>query len=136
MPRTADFPALYARLRALIEPYADRLTVTADTPENYSLDAGYSAQYKRTVFFGAVQIKKNYVAYHLIPVYTNPALLDDISAPLRKRMQGKSCFNFTALDDEMLAELAQLTDRGFQSFAAAGLISSPDETKAEASAGG
>lgn len=132
MARTADFPALYGRLRTLLEPYAARLTVTADTPENYSLDAGYSAQFKRTVFFGAVQIKKNYVSYHLMPVYTRPALLDGLSERLRARMQGKSCFNFTVLDDATLAELAQLTERGFESFAADGLVEPPTEQAAAA----
>jgi hypothetical protein len=43
-----------------------------------------------------VQIKKNYVIYHLMPVYLNPGLLEGMSPGLRKRMQGKSCFNLPA----------------------------------------
>jgi hypothetical protein len=34
-----------------------------------------------------------------------------MSPGLRKRMQGKSCFNFTKLDEELFAELAVLTER-------------------------
>jgi hypothetical protein len=37
-----------------------------------------------------------------------PDLLAGISDGLRKRMQGKSCFNFTAPDDVAFAELADL----------------------------
>ena len=44
--------------------------------------------------FAAVQIKKSYVSFHLFPVYLDPSFLDGISDSLRKRMQGKSCFNF------------------------------------------
>ncbi len=56
------------------------------------------------MFFGAAVIKKNYVSFHLMPVYVHPDLLEGISDGLRKRMQGKSCFNFKALDEDTLAE--------------------------------
>ena len=44
----------------------------------------------RPLFAAAVQIKKSYVSFHLMPVYANPALLDSLSPALRKRMQGKA----------------------------------------------
>jgi hypothetical protein len=56
-----------------------------------------------------VQLKKNYVSYHLMPIYTDPSLLDEISDALRARMQGKSCFNFTSVDENLFAELGTLT---------------------------
>jgi hypothetical protein len=31
-----------------------------------------------------------------MPLYMNPALTKTISPPLKKRMQGKTCFNFKA----------------------------------------
>jgi hypothetical protein len=31
-------------------------------------------------------------------------------------MQGKSCFNFTAIEEDLLAELAQLTQQGAERF--------------------
>lgn len=67
-------------------------------------------------WFGAVQLKKSYVSYHLMPVYDDPTMLDDISAELRARMQGKSCFNFTTVDDGLFAELGRLTATGAASF--------------------
>lgn len=50
------------------------------------------------------------VALHLMPLYSQPELLDRISPALKKRMQGKSCFNFTKMDETLLAELAALTE--------------------------
>lgn len=61
---------------------------------------------------GAVQIKKRYVSFHLIPVYAIPALGKTISTSLQKRMQGKSCFNFTSIEPAHVKELAALTKRG------------------------
>ena len=75
------------------------------------------------MFFGAVQIRKSYVAYHLYPVYTNPELLDEISAPLKKRMQGKSCFNFKQeITEEQLDGIKELTQKSYKKFIEIGYI--------------
>ncbi len=63
-----------------------------------------------------VQIGKDYVSFHHMSVYARPDLLKDISMKLRARMQGKSCFNFTAFDKALFAELEDLTVRGFDAF--------------------
>jgi hypothetical protein len=51
-----------------------------------------------------------------MPVYVNPSLLDDVSPNLKKRMQGKSCFNFTTADPVLIEELAVLTQAGFDDY--------------------
>jgi hypothetical protein len=53
----------------------------------------------------------------------NEPLKATISPALRKRMQGKACFNFKAMPEPaLLAELRALTDAGFRHFEAAGYI--------------
>ncbi len=66
-----DFQATFERLK-ILQKYEKRLTVTADKPGAYYLDAGYSEKLKRRIFFGAVTIKKNYVSFHLIPATPTP----------------------------------------------------------------
>ena len=75
---------------------------------------------KKPLYFGSVKINKNYVSFHLMPVYVLPELLLGISLDLKKQMQGKSCFNFKSLNDELLQELKVLTERGFSSYQEAG----------------
>ena len=116
MPNTTQFPLVFMRLKSLLEPYALVLVVAADTAEVYYLNTHYVERYHKEVFLGAAQIKKNYVSYYLMPVYMCPDLLADLSPRLRKRMQGKSCFNFTAIEEDLLAELAQLTQQGAERF--------------------
>ena len=70
----------------------------------------------RPLFAAAVQIKKNYVSFHLVPVYMNPELLKTVSPALRKRMQGKSCFNFTTIEPAQVKELSALTKKGLAGF--------------------
>jgi hypothetical protein len=65
-------------------------------------------------------VGKRYVSFYLMPVYSHAELLDGVSPALRKRMQGKSCFNFTTPDEAFLAELEALTARGYEHFEADG----------------
>jgi hypothetical protein len=39
-----------------------------------------------------------------------------MSLELRRRLQGKSCFNFTAIEEPLLRELETLTARSFDAF--------------------
>lgn len=111
-----NFSQTFLKLKKILKKYEPKLTVTVSDKTNYSLDAGYSGKYKRNIFFGAVNIKKNYVSFHLMPVYVFPDLLKNISPELRKRMQGKSCFNFKNITASELNELEILTSQGFQAF--------------------
>ena len=106
-----NFPQVFERLKAILSGYQDLAVLTADNPENYMLNTGYVQQYKKELFLGGVQIKKNYVSYHLMPVYMYPDLLENVSPQLKKRMQGKSCFNFKQVDEALFQELGQLTQR-------------------------
>jgi hypothetical protein len=111
---THDFEAVFARLKDLLATYEPQLVLEHDTAGNYYLNAPVLGPNQKPLFFGAVQVKKHYVSYYLMPVYLYPDLLDDISPGLKKRMQGKSCFNFKAVDEDLFAELAGLTRRGFE----------------------
>ena len=109
MPTQDDFTVIFETLKRILQEYEGRVVITADTPENYSLNTQFSKKFNKELFFAAVSIKKNYVSYHLMPVYMYPDLLAGLSAGLRKRMQGKSCFNFKSIDGELFTELARLT---------------------------
>ena len=109
MPPQTDFPHVFETLKAILKHYAKNLTITADTSGAYSLDGPYSEKYKKALFFGAAQIKKNYVSFYLMPVYMFPELLKGMSPELKKHMQGKSCFNFKKVEPDLFKELTQLT---------------------------
>ena len=111
-----EFPAVFEQLKKTLALYAQQLTVTADTPQAYSLDGPYSEKWKKAVFFGSAQVKKNYVSFYLMPVYMFPDLLKDISPELRKHMQGKSCFNFKKVEPALFKELAGLAQKGAEHF--------------------
>lgn len=115
------FPEVFRRLRSILEPYAGHMNVTSDDDAIYSLDTRHTMDNGHPLFFGSAQIRKNYVSFHIMPVYVFPELLEDIG-DLRKRMQGKSCFNFTSLDDGQAAALVELVRRGYERYADAGML--------------
>jgi hypothetical protein len=116
MTTAADFQSVFDRLKTILQKYQTNLVLKADQADHYYLETPYIEKYKREIMFGAVQVKKNYVSYHLFPVYVFPELLVGLTPGLKKRMQGKSCFNFTAVDDALLVELERLTQAGFERF--------------------
>jgi hypothetical protein len=116
MPTQSDLPLVFEQLKNILKPHAEKLTLKTDTPEAYYLDGPYSEKWKKELFFGSAQIKKNYVSFYLMPVYMYPELLKDISPELKKRMQGKSCFNFKKVEPVLFEELALLTRRGAEKF--------------------
>lgn len=117
-----DLQPVFAELVTILRPYAARLVVKSDTSTAFYLNTRHVLPNTQPLFFGSVQVKKNYVSFYLMPVYVQPALLDGISPGLRKRMQGKSCFNFTEVDGGGFKELRALTKAGFASYKAQGFV--------------
>lgn len=108
-----QFEAVFQRIRPMLARHAEGAVPKRDAPVAYHLDTHETrAKDGYRTYFGGVEIKKNFVSTHLFPVYTDPSLLDAVSPELKKRMQGKSCFNFKKMDEPLLAELEQLIDRG------------------------
>ena len=70
-----------------------------------------------------VEVGKGYVSFHHMAFYGNRKLHDDMSKDLKKRMQGKACFNFRVVDEELFAELEKLAVRGFHGIKVAGFVS-------------
>ena len=116
MSSQTEFPIIFENLKSILKLYAKKLIVKSDTADSYSLDGSYREKWKKELFFGAAQIKKNYVSFYLMPVYMRPDLLKNISPELKKHMQGKSCFNFKKIEKPLFEELSQLTEQGFERF--------------------
>ena len=117
MPNTDGLAATFAALRASLEPQAKRLTVTVDEPGHFELASPtMTDRIGRPLFCAAVKINKSSVSYHFMPLYGNMALRNRLSPALKKRLQGKACFNFTTVEPGQLKELAAVTKKGIAGF--------------------
>lgn len=118
-----EFDLVFDRLQAIMQSQAKGALKSQARPGTFTLLGPASpASRNRELWFGEVRKGKAYVSYHLIGVYANPALLDDISPELKKHMQGKSCFNFRSVDDKLFKELSALTRKSYTSLRQAKLI--------------
>ena len=107
----SDLEVVEGRLRQILEPYRDRLSVTTEGPGGMVMELpGYEG--KPWGYVAGTRIGKRYVSFHLMSVYTDPELMASMSPELRKRMQGKSCFNFTKVDEPLMAELEAVARKG------------------------
>lgn len=113
-----EFEAIHARLRSMLEPYVPPLYVMADGPTGFGLDMAPEGQRDPSTWFAGTRVGARYVSYYLMPIYVEPSLLDGISPELRRRMQGKSCFNFAKVDEDLFAELEALTRASFEATGA------------------
>jgi hypothetical protein len=111
--RADDFAKAFYALKMVFAKYEKQLHVNADTREKYYLETRSHSYKGKPLFFGAVLRGRAYVSFHLMPLYWEPSLAKGISANLKKRMQGKACFNFSAPDTALFRELRKLTTRGF-----------------------
>jgi hypothetical protein len=113
MPKTAAFSETFATLRGVLDKHARNLLVHVDKPGDYQLcSTTMTDRVGRPLFIAAVQTRKRYVSFHLMPVYACPDLVKEISPSLKKRMQGKACFNFTTIEPAQVKELSALTKKG------------------------
>ena len=122
MPDDVLSKAVFDRLAAIFAPYRPPLIAKTDEPGNLYRETHPSAVRPSGIYFGAVKIGQRSVSFHLIPVYVHPDLVEGMSPELHKRMQGKSCFTFTRLDEALVTELERLTAAGFARFHEDGVI--------------
>jgi hypothetical protein len=111
-----EFETVFRRLKTILNKQRKGLKVGTDAAGSYALITGADNKYRKPIWFGAVRPGKAYVSYHLMGVYMYPDLARRMSPELKKRMQGKSCFNFKRVDPVLFAELDRLTGEARKRF--------------------
>jgi hypothetical protein len=128
-----DFPAAYAALKNLLAPYEKELQVMPGEPGRYWLETRCAAYKGKPLFFAGVSLNKNYVSYYFMPIYVRPELGKNLSPELKKRQQGKCCFNFVAPDPVLFRELAELARAGFACYRDKRFLSAMEEKRSAGS---
>ena len=113
----ADFGPVHARLREILLPYGKDYSITRDDPDGMTLEVP-GLEGKPWGYVAGTRVGKRYVSFYLMPVYASAELSERVSPALAKRRQGKSCFNFTSIDEPLFAELEDLASKGIPGFRA------------------
>jgi len=113
--------AVFASLKAVFSRVAKHLALKTDTQTEYALVGKSPSPFPQhrghPIDFGSIRVGKSYVSLHLMPLYMCPELNQSISPGLKKRMQGKTCFNFKGdPDPELVAELKRLAEDAYKQW--------------------
>jgi hypothetical protein len=112
-----DLAPVFSALCGVLEPFVSKeVTVQADKPGNYQLEIPSILHRKKPMYFAGVRAGKNYVSFYLMSAAYSPELLKSMSHALKKRMQGKACFNFAQIDPDCFSELGRLAADGLKKF--------------------
>ncbi|HEY0702438.1 MAG TPA: hypothetical protein VGD60_06705, partial [Candidatus Acidoferrales bacterium] len=112
----ATFQSIFKSLKKILQAHEEKLFIKKNDPGHYYAETQSHSWQGHRMFFAAAIIKKNYVSFHLMPLYVAPELLKTIPPNLKRRMQGKACFNFTTPDPQLFQDLAKLTKAGLQKY--------------------
>lgn len=103
----AKFSDVFVALKPLLARQASRFAIEQDVPDGYSLVTKVPSPFPQhkgePMAFASVKIGKGHVSY----------------------LQGKSCFNFTAVPtEEVLVQLQKLTEAAADQWASQGFLGS------------
>jgi hypothetical protein len=122
MSENSNFQSIFEELKKILAPYGKKLVLKIDESDNFHINTNFIMKNKKPMYFGSVKTNKNYVSFHLMPVYVSPNLIENISPELKNRMQGKSCFNFKSIDTVLFEELAALVKDGYLKYKDSGYL--------------
>lgn len=114
----SNLSPVFSGLRSILVPYSKMFAIQEDTANYYCLETREPVKKGKPGFFAAVRKGGASVSFHLMGAAMHRELLKGISPALRKRLEGKSTFNFTKVDQALFAELARLTAASSHTFKA------------------
>jgi hypothetical protein len=117
-----NFRSVFSALKKILAPYEKHLQVQPIKKDSYALITQKAVHKGKPIWFAWIRLGKNYVSYHLMPIYMNAAMQKRIPPDLKRRMQGKACFNFTEVDAALFQQLGDLTAAGFEGYRALNYI--------------
>lgn len=120
LPMASGNAAVFASLKTVFSNVAPHLAVKTDESSEYSLVTKAPSPFPQhkghPLVFGWVKVSKAYTSLHLMTL--TPQAVSMLSPALKKRMQGKTCFNFTSdPEPELIAELKKLAEAGMKQWA-------------------
>ena len=117
---------LFADVKALLEPYAERLTVRRDDPGYYDLwsekEVIVAGRARKEVYFAGLVIQKGHVGFYFMPLYADQDLSTVFGADLLETLKGKSCFHLKQLTPGLKDQIAAALASGWRLYEERGWV--------------
>ena len=100
-PTEEELAAVEVRLNAILASYEG----TLEAATIYGIPTLRRPGARAHDWFAFVKPASKHVAFHFMPVLTQPGLRESLSPALAKRLTGKAVFTFARVDEALFAEL-------------------------------
>ena len=115
---------IFSQLVSLLQPYANRLDIRTNTPDQYELWTKHSfrslsmnPKNKRGILFAGTLIMKKHIGLYFYPLHIHPDLIVAIDESIRPFWKGNSAFHFRKpLTDLIMVKLIHLLDEGWEYY--------------------
>lgn len=118
----ARLTTVFERLKAIMASYAGNLVIRSDSATLFEIDTRRLQPNGKSMPFGAIRIRREYVSYHLTPILVSPQLLAEVSKYLRSHIRDEATFAFTRIDESLFREVAAVTKMAYESFKQRGFV--------------
>lgn len=117
---------IFNQLQSLLNEHTPSLQRRKDTGDSVEYAGTKEAmQGKQKVdgyYFASLVTKPRDVRLYFFPIYTHADQFPELSPQMKKFLKGKSCFHIKSLDDDLVAELSDMIEKGVQLYQKDGLI--------------
>lgn len=116
-----DLVEIFQTIRAEMQPYASSgFDARVNSDSAYDLwsekEVTIENRKRKEVYFAGIVIRKDYVGFYYMPVYTEPDIKSIFHPSLLKLLKGKSCFHVKKLDDILLQQISDALAAGFKLY--------------------
>jgi hypothetical protein len=117
---------IFQRLKKILKKYEDPLKPKFDLDSKYDLwsfkNVEIDGRKKKEVYFAGLIIQSKWVGLYYMPVYTDTSLKEVFKPELLNLLKGKSCFRIKELNEEMIHQIEEALEKGYNLYKQRGWI--------------
>ena len=117
---------IYNGLKKVLKKYEGPFKPKLDLDSRYDLwsfkNVEIDGRKRKEVFFASIIIQSTYVGFYFMPIYAETSLKDVLKPELLKLLKGKSCFYIRDLSPEMVTQIEEALEIGFNLYKERGWV--------------
>ena len=111
---------IYNGLKKILKKYEGPFEPKLDLDSRYDLwsfkNVEIDGRKRKEVFFASIRIQSTYVGFYFMPIYAETSLKEVFKPELLKLLKGKSCFYIRDLSPEVVSQIEEALEIGFNLY--------------------
>ncbi len=117
---------IYNGLKKILKKYEGPFKPKLDLDSRYDLwsfkNVEIDGRKRKEVFFASIIIQSTYVGFYFMPIYAETSLKEVFKPDILKLLKGKSCFYIRDLSPEVVSQIEEALEIGFNLYKDRGWI--------------